>query len=112
MNDRRRLDEKTLYAMQLIYCSAKHAKDAGEDGLCDPCRDLLKYSLERTKNCSYKAQGRLCSACEIHCFENEQRARIRQVMRFSGPRLIFRKPALALRYLFLRVRQAHLPKGG
>ena len=30
-----------------------------------------------------------CSNCKVHCYKPEMRKKIRAVMRFSGPRMIF-----------------------
>lgn len=40
-----------------------------------------------------------CSNCPVHCYRPEMRERIRQVMRDSGPRMLFHHPAAAIRHL-------------
>ena len=40
-----------------------------------------------------------CRHCAIHCYDMDHRARIREVMRYAGPRMIFRHPLLAIRHL-------------
>ena len=39
-----------------------------------------------------------CSQCRIHCYEKTMQKQIKQVMRYSGPRMIFYHPLLALRH--------------
>ena len=40
-----------------------------------------------------------CSVCKTHCYKPEMRQRIREVMRWSGPRMLFHHPVLAVRHL-------------
>ena len=40
-----------------------------------------------------------CSACKVHCYKPEMREQIRTVMRWSGPRMLFVHPVLAIRHM-------------
>ena len=40
-----------------------------------------------------------CSACKVHCYRPEMREKIRAVMRWAGPRMLFVHPVLAVRHL-------------
>lgn len=40
-----------------------------------------------------------CSNCRVHCYKPAMREKIRQVMRFSGPRMLFYHPMLAIRHV-------------
>ena len=46
-------------------------------------------------------KGQLCPDCaaKTHCYKPEMRARIRDVMRWSGPRMLFHHPVMAVRHL-------------
>ena len=74
-------DEKVLRRFIAVYCMAHHGKD--RESLCPPCHALLEYALERLRRCPYDPKPR-CKACPTHCYKPEYRARIREVMRFSG----------------------------
>ena len=37
-----------------------------------------------------------CSNCRVHCYKPEMREKIREVMRFSGPRMLLCHPILAV----------------
>lgn len=100
----RDLDEKTLQRMFLLYCRKHH----NSISLCESCKSLLDYSLQRTKECKWKQQGRLCSNCDVHCFKESKRVEIRRIMKFAGPRLILSNPLLALRYLLLKSMQGRI----
>lgn len=40
-----------------------------------------------------------CSNCKIHCYKADMREKIRQVMKFSGPRMLFYHPVMAVRHV-------------
>ncbi|MCK5227056.1 MAG: nitrous oxide-stimulated promoter family protein, partial [Desulfobulbaceae bacterium] len=37
-----------------------------------------------------------CGNCPIHCYKPKMRKKVREVMRYAGPRMIWRHPFLAL----------------
>jgi hypothetical protein len=89
-------EKKTIKTMIEIYCK-KHHNRAGE--LCEECFELLDYALKRLDKCKYQKNKPTCAKCPIHCYKPEMRERIRQVMRYSGPRMILVHPILALRHI-------------
>lgn len=40
-----------------------------------------------------------CKKCPVHCYSPDMREKIRAVMRYSGPRMIFLHPFAAIRHL-------------
>jgi hypothetical protein len=88
-------EKATVKAMIEIYCKSKH--DTGVR--CEDCNQLIDYALLRTDKCKYKEEKPACKNCKTHCYSPEKRDKIKEVMRFSGPRMIFRHPILALRHL-------------
>ena len=74
----------------------------GGPGLCGDCRELLEYSLARREHCKFGNAKTKCHKCPVHCYRPDMREKIRVVMRFSGPRMLFHHPLEALRYLFSR----------
>lgn len=40
-----------------------------------------------------------CSNCKVHCYKPDMREKIREVMRFSGPRMLFYHPIMAIRHV-------------
>ena len=51
------------------------------------------------KDISAKREKENCSNCKVHCYKPEMREKIRAVMRFSGPRMIFRHPVTAVHHV-------------
>ena len=41
-----------------------------------------------------------CRLCPIHCYKREMKERMRQVMRYAGPRMLLYHPLIALRHLW------------
>lgn len=89
-------DKRILQLMIEIYCSANHQSGA----LCDNCSSLLEYSVKRLENCKFGEKKPSCRKCTVHCYRPDMREQIRQVMRYSGPRMIFYSPFEAIRHLF------------
>jgi hypothetical protein len=80
-----------------MYCKGNHKKDLAP---CNNCRELFDYASHRIINCKLGDSKTTCARCKTHCFKPEFRQRIRQVMRYSGPRMFFRHPYLAILHLF------------
>lgn len=75
-----------------LYCRDHH----GTRGVCDSCAELLTYSDRRLDLCPYGSDKPTCANCPIHCYKAGPRARARMIMRYSGPRMLFRHPYLAI----------------
>lgn len=91
-------EKRLIPEMIRMHCHAKqHTK--GQD-LCPECKELLDYALFRLEKCPFKENKTFCSFCKVHCYRPEMRERIREVMRWSGPRLTFTHPAYAFRHVF------------
>ncbi len=95
MGNRLSNERVTIEAMIRLYCRKKHATAE----LCPDCQALLDYALLRLQKCPFGEAKTTCRKCSIHCYAPSQRAAIRAVMRFSGPRLLFYHPLLTIRHL-------------
>lgn len=94
--ERKRHREKaTVEQMIKLYCRKNH----GGKTLCPACRELLEYALQRSDKCPFMESKTFCSNCKVHCYKQDMRERIRTVMAFSGPRMIFHHPVMAIRHL-------------
>ena len=92
----RQREAKTVDCMMRIYCRGKHG---GKQALCPQCRELLDYANLRLSKCPHGDAKPFCSSCKIHCYKPDKKEAIREVMRYSGPRLIIRHPVIAVRHL-------------
>lgn len=93
---------KTAYSIKIIrtmiqlYCRSNH-KENGE--LCESCNELLKYSIARFELCPHSKKTP-CSLCEVNCYKPEMRSAIREVMKFSGPRMFLRHPIMSIVHIY------------
>ncbi len=79
----------TIKLMIEIYCRKNHGC---KDMLCEECRQLLKYAHKRLSHCKFGEEKSTCGRCPIHCYKKNMRAKVKEVMKFSGPRLIICNP--------------------
>ena len=87
---------KTVQAMVRIACRDLHGT---RDGLCSGCEELRLYAERRLAKCPFAEEKPTCVKCPVHCYEAAMRERVRQVMRYAGPRMLLRHPVLALLHL-------------
>ena len=91
--EKRHKEQYIVRQMIQLYCSRNHQHPKGE--MCDECKALADYAEARSAHCPRMAEKTFCSNCTIHCYKPEMREKIRQVMRFSGPRILFYHPFMA-----------------
>ena len=96
--DKKRADEKLLVSeMIALYCRKQHKTPKGQ--LCPACQELQDYALARIDKCPFMETKTFCSNCKVHCYKSEMREKIREVMRFSGPRMLFSHPVMAVSHV-------------
>jgi hypothetical protein len=88
-------EKKIVRKMIGLYCKQNHRAD----GLCAECKELQDYALLRLEKCRYGQKKRACAKCPTHCYKTEMREKIKEVMRFSGPRMLLYHPLDAFRHL-------------
>jgi hypothetical protein len=99
-----RKDLKVLALFTSVYCRSHHRgkQDAvapalpRQDGLgldrfryCPECREFLEYAVTRRLKCPLDPKP-TCKHCPVHCYRPGHREKVREIMRFSGRRLILR----------------------
>jgi hypothetical protein len=84
---------RTIEAMTAIYCSGHHVAPAVP---CAECRSLIDYAAKRLAVCPFGEEKPVCAKCQVHCYGPAMRERVRDVMRYAGPRMMFAHPWLAL----------------
>jgi hypothetical protein len=89
--------EKMLVSQMIaIYCKKQHHT---KGTLCPECAELRAYATQRSDKCPFMESKTFCSNCKVHCYKPDMREKIREVMRFSGPRMIFHHPITAIRHV-------------
>lgn len=79
-----------------IFCRDTHGTNGD---LCTSCHDIFSYARMRIDRCPFKADKAVCSDCQVHCFQEKYREKIKTIMRFAGPKMPLRHPLLALRHV-------------
>ena len=98
----------TVLLMIQIYCKGKHKNHLAfknPENLCDECKRLSEYVRERVAKCPFMETKTFCSACKVHCYKSEMRQKIREVMRFSGPRMMRYHPVLAVKHVITTIKR-------
>lgn len=90
---------KLIPKMVKIYCHGKKHKREDKKGLCPECQELLEYALFRLSKCPFKKNKGFCSFCKIHCYKPDMKPKIKDVMKYSGPRMTFTHPIFSFSHV-------------
>lgn len=93
---KREREKAVVCQMIALYCRKKHGH---RKELCEECRKMAEYSCTRSDKCPFMESKTFCYNCKVHCYKPEMREKIRNIMRFSGPRMIFYFPIEAVRHI-------------
>jgi hypothetical protein len=94
---RRAREFRIIEAMLRLYCQAHHHTEKA--ALCADCAKLHVYAQRRLERCVFGEAKPTCANCTVHCYKANMREHIRVVMRWSGPRMLWRHPVLAIRHM-------------
>ena len=90
-------ERRTIATMIGIYCRAQHGTS---DALCDECEQLLAYAIGRLDRCPFGAEKPACAYCPVHCYKPAMRRQIKDMMRYAGPRMLYRHPILTILHVW------------
>ena len=96
-------EQITIETMLVIYCADHHGS---RDRLCGECNQLLDYARRRLETCPFQESKPACNHCQVHCYATGKRQQVKAVMRYAGPRMIFRHPYLSLMHFLDKFRKA------
>jgi len=91
-------EKKTIDKMVHVYCRGHH--DTKGNQLCAECTEFMSYAFMRLDKCPFQEEKSTCGKCLVHCYQPQLREKAKEVMRYSGPRLIYRSPILSLHHVF------------
>ena len=89
-------EKQTIKFMIEDYCNSHHNT---KEELCEDCKTLLEYANLRINKCPFGEQKTNCADCKVHCYKPEMREKVKEVMKFSGPRMVFKHPVLAAQHI-------------
>ena len=99
---KREQEKRVVSEMIALYCHKHHGE---KHGLCDDCAALEEYARSRSDHCPFMETKTFCANCRVHCYKSEMREKIREVMRFSGPRMLFIHPIMAIHHVISTKRE-------
>ena len=102
IQEKRLREKRVVSEMIALYCRKNHGT---KSGLCPDCAAVESYAHQRSDHCPFMENKTFCSNCKVHCYKPEMREKIREIMRFSGPRMLFYHPIMAIRHLIASKRE-------
>lgn len=90
------LEKEAMQKMLSVYCKSKHKQ---QNGLCGGCMALLAEVHRRLDHCQFGDKKPACGSCKINCYRGEKFKEVAAIMRYSGPRMLFHHPILAIQHL-------------
>jgi hypothetical protein len=96
LKSRRERESVIVQAMIKMYCRENHNS---KGTICAECESLSKYAEKRLLSCMYGEIKPVCKHCPVHCYSPAMREKMRQVMKWAGPKMIFRNPLFAVMHI-------------
>ena len=92
-------EKKVVSKMIATHCRSAHRlnRHPGKK-LCQECEELEGYAMQRLERCPFGEEKPTCGNCPIHCYKKDMRQRIKEAMRFAGPRMLFLHPLDTIRH--------------
>ncbi len=93
-------EKQTVSKMIELYCR-HHLK---KDPMPEEYQSLTEYACNRLELCRYGERKTTCKKCPVRCYAPAEREAIRQVMRWTGPRMIWYAPKDVIVLFFLNIK--------
>ncbi len=107
IESKRNKEFRTVLLMIQIFCKGQHKNRfamTSYENLCDDCKKSCNYVRVRIQKCPFMETKTFCSVCHIHCYQKYERAKIRTVMRYAGPRMLKYHPVLAIKHVLQTIK--------
>ena len=113
--EKRTEESEMVSQMIALWCRGHHSSVARTEEcpvvrvgfnrvvLCPECAELHAYALARVDRCPHMGTKTFCSVCPTHCYRAAQREKIREVMRWAGPRMLLYKPVPAIKHAVVTI---------
>lgn len=88
-------DQHTIRMMISLYCRRHlhHSEPSAE------YRALSDYACRRLQHCRWGEAKPACKDCPTHCYAPDKRQKMHEIMRWTGPRMLFYSPRATMRHL-------------
>lgn len=84
---REKLTIKKMIALYESQCPQASAVQGHYDA-------LFAYAQKRLDKCVFGEEKPACKQCPVHCYQPAKREEMKQIMRWAGPRMLWRHPVL------------------
>ncbi|GHD94944.1 MULTISPECIES: nitrous oxide-stimulated promoter family protein [Pseudocitrobacter] len=88
-------EKQTIRCMISLY--QRQCPDAQADE--EHYQALNRYADKRLDKCVFGEEKPACKQCPVHCYQPAKREEMKQIMRWAGPRMLWRHPILTVRHL-------------
>lgn len=93
--------EKRVVSLMITkYCNDHHHSTE----LCKSCTKLKEYTFKRLLECPFAKDKPVCASCKIHCYSKKEKEKIKEVMRYAGPKMLFAHPADTFFHFFDKIK--------
>ena len=96
MSGKRISREKLTIKKMIDLYQAKCPQASAEPGHYEA---LFVYAQKRLDKCVFGEEKPACKQCPVHCYQPAKREEMKQIMRWAGPRMLWRHPILTVRHL-------------
>jgi len=85
-------EKLTIQKMIKLYCRRNHENKF----ICVECSQIMYYAMNRLEKCPFHDDKPTCLKCTVHCYKEKEKQKIKEIMRFSGPHMLFSHPVMAV----------------
>ena len=96
MEDKQAREQDSISKMIAIYCNKHHNLS---QSLCDDCINISEYAAKCISLCPYGPDKPVCGKCPSNCFRGDMYGKMVKIMRFAGPRMLYKHPFLTARHI-------------
>lgn len=92
-----RIGREKLTIRRMIALYARRCPQALQDE--EHYQALNAYADKRLDKCVFGEEKPACKQCPVHCYQPAKREEMKQIMRWAGPRMLWRHPILTILHL-------------
>lgn len=86
-------ERETVLAMIDLYYRSKNDADAILEQ-----EDMTNYAMKRLDFCQFGEDKPTCRVCPVHCYQKTYRLKMKEIMRYAGPRMLIYHPLISWKH--------------
>ncbi|MBN0847769.1 nitrous oxide-stimulated promoter family protein [Pseudomonas aeruginosa] len=94
----KRIEREKMTIQRMIALYQRRSPEAQADDA--HYQALNAYADKRLDKCVFGENKQACKQCPEHCYQPAKREEMKQIMRWAGPRMLWRHPILTIRHFF------------